>query len=344
MATSGLDTLFQNLGPATASMVAGERDYQAQQEAKMQALIEQERLKALQQTYNQNERINPIEVQHKTLINQGLEAENPGKVADATLKQITSRVAAAGEGDTIAMNAAKTKSELLALKLKEHQAYDGVLGDLAPKLASVPDAAKHSFITSYLQSTGVDMEAPYVKNMLQKFATMKPQDILPAMTKEKEWAARVTPGYIQHMEGIKAQGSNHLEGIRLQTASQERIAQAKLQAATAAKVKAYKDMDQILREAKNPQAKAEALDNIYYEAIKNQADEETLARIKARAEDARKRAAEDAANRANGAPGSILGTGPDGKPAIVPKPAPTATAPIAGTPKLGTAENPIVLK
>ena len=64
---------------------------------------------------------------------------------------------------------------------------------------------------------------------------------------------------------------------------------------------------------------------------------------KTRAAQARKRAAEDAANRAVGAPG-IVPSAVDGSINIQNKPGTSANAPIAGGPALGTSDNPIVLK
>jgi hypothetical protein len=97
-----------------------------------------------------------------------------------------------------------------------------------------------------------------------------------------------------------------------------------------------------LLKVRNAQQAAEILESAYYAA--DAAGDTVMAeQYKTRAAQARQRAAEDAANRAVGAPG-IVPSAVDGSINIQNKPGTSANAPIAGGPALGTSANPIVLK
>lgn len=84
-------------------------------------------------------------------------------------------------------------------------------------------------------------------------------------------------------------------------------------------------VDQQLAKARNALQAAEILENAYYVAVENN-DMAAAARYKERAINARQRAAEDASNRAMGAPG--MGVDAQGK--YTEKARPEAVAPIAG--------------
>lgn len=84
-----------------------------------------------------------------------------------------------------------------------------------------------------------------------------------------------------------------------------------------------------LASARNAAQKAEILEEAYYTAL-DSGDNEAAAVYAKRAQQARERAAEDARNRALGAPGIGAATTPEGGIELQNKPVPAAVAPIAG--------------
>ena len=76
MAYSGLETLFQNMGPAFAGTAAGEREGIAQSLDALLAQKQAEDIRAAQQTYGQKELTNPLEVSRMGLENTGLGLKN----------------------------------------------------------------------------------------------------------------------------------------------------------------------------------------------------------------------------------------------------------------------------
>lgn len=106
MAYSGLETLFQNMGPAFASSMAGSREADSQFADMQTALKEAQALQDAQQKHAQNAQMNPLLVAHQSLQNQGLQAQMGGHWADSSLKT-TNAAKAAG---TLTSDIAKTNS------------------------------------------------------------------------------------------------------------------------------------------------------------------------------------------------------------------------------------------
>lgn len=216
MAYSGLDTLFQNLGPATAGMAAGYREREARDTQQLANMMEQERIREAQQKYQQSADKHPFSLAEMGLRNTKAEAEIPGVQADSTLKGINTTRAAAALQDNIDLDKSNAKTSSLKNIAEQHQQYEKVLGALGAHTAGIPAAAQPAAILSYLQSSGYDMEAPQIKNLLSRVSSMKPDDLQKAFAAEKEWAARHTPAFIQAIEAAKISKESHLEGVRIQ--------------------------------------------------------------------------------------------------------------------------------
>ena len=216
MAYSGLDTLFQNLGPATAGMAAGYREREASDTQKLADLLQQEKIRSAQQEYEQSGQKFPLTLEQLSINNKKGMAELPGIEAQSTLKQNDAQVSTAGLQDTIRGNANKAKTNDLAETFKQHQMYESLLTNVGSQIAGIPAAAQPAAIRSYLESSGVDMAAGPIKNMLAKIATMNPADIQKTLAAEKEWTARHTPAFTQAIEAAKISKESHLEGARIQ--------------------------------------------------------------------------------------------------------------------------------
>ena len=225
MAYSGLDTLFQNLGPATAGMAAGYREREASDTQQLANLLEQERIREAQQKYQQSADKHPFTLEQLRLGNVTAEAGIPGIQADSSLKGTVATRAAAALQDNIDTDKYAAKTARLENIAKQHQQYEKVLSELGAHTAGIPAAAQPAAILSYLQSSGYDMEAPQIKNMLSRVATMKPEDLQKAFSAEKEWAAKHTPAFIQALQTEKQRGANSLEVAKVQGQNQANIEQ-----------------------------------------------------------------------------------------------------------------------
>lgn len=225
MAYSGLDTLFQNLGPATAGMAAGYREREARDTQQLANMMEQERIRKAQQEYEQSGQKFPFTLEQLRLGNSKTEAEIPGIQADSSMKGTNATRAAAALQDNIDLDKSNAKTSSLKNIAEQHQQYEKVLGALGAHTAGIPAAAQPAAILSYLQSSGYDMEAPQIKNLLSRVSSMKPEDLQKAFAAEKKWAAEHTPAFLQAVKTGEMQKESHLEGARIQGQNQARVEQ-----------------------------------------------------------------------------------------------------------------------
>jgi hypothetical protein len=112
MAYSGLETLFQNMGPAFAGTVAGEREGMAQGLDALMAQKHAEEIRAAQQTYGQKELTNPLERTKMGLENTGLGLKN-------TREQQGIDLTTATQPGEISKTNAENESAVYGSKLKQ---------------------------------------------------------------------------------------------------------------------------------------------------------------------------------------------------------------------------------
>jgi hypothetical protein len=235
------------------------------------------------------------------------------------------------------------QQELKAAQLKaqadEHAYHTQVLGDIIPQLEKVPNGPGQRL--AYLQDYASKRGVPLNETELQQFA--QDPDLVKSLKAMHNWGITENEKYRQAIDTANIQSKSHTQGINAQISAQKDLEQMRIDAGKYNKNKVATDVNSALLKPISSAQKAEILESAYYAA--EAANDMVMAnQYKQRAQQARARAAEDARNRAAGAPGTMGYADEQGNIDIQNKPAPAANAPIAGGPALGTAANPIVLK
>jgi len=305
--------MFQNLGPAGGAMLTGMQMADATNEQKSQEAYRKAQMEDILQRTSQQAELHPLEVQSKK---QGLEKSTQdlekGKV-----------------------ELEKAKYDLTVGKLegavRKADSYSQLMGVAAAQLPNIPAPARHAWLANFAQQNGIDTKDPAVQSIWQQTSQIPPEKLPQALDAFRNKIIQQGAAYRSHIDGIKAQG-----------AEQRSLEQMRVDAGKYNKNKVATDVNSSLLKVRNAQQAAEILESAYY-AADAAGDTAMAEQYKQRALQARQRAAEDAQNRAIGAPG-IVPSALDGSINIQNKPGTSANAPIAGGPALGTAANPIVLK
>jgi len=308
-----LSSMFQNLGPAGGAMLTGMQMADATNEQKSQEAYRKAQMEDILQRTSQQAELHPLEVQSKK---QGLEKSTQdlekGKV-----------------------ELEKAKYDLTVGKLegavRKADSYSQLMGVAAAQLPNIPAPARHAWLANFAQQNGIDTKDPAVQSIWQQTSQIPPEKLPQALDAFRNKIIQQGAAYRSHIDGIKAQG-----------AEQRSLEQMRVDAGKYNKNKVATDVNSSLLKVRNAQQAAEILESAYY-AADAAGDTAMAEQYKQRALQARQRAAEDAQNRAIGAPG-IVPSALDGSINIQNKPGTSANAPIAGGPALGTAANPIVLK
>lgn len=318
MAYSGLETLFQNMGPTYAASMAGEREGMAQGQDILDARKKQEELLALQQAYKQADVMNPLKAQFEQgrINEQG--AMLPGQQAESRLKGTAADVAGATAESTIG---------------KTNSANDlAQMGDQVQKLSKMRDMATQ--LVSNIMSAGPGADAaknqliasgklpPQIAQMLVNVPAAKLPDLL---AKANAYVNQQSAAYQQAIATANISKESHIAGANIAanamlTGKQMDIDAGKFDKKSSLSVA----VDDRLYKAKTPVEKAEILEQAYHVA-QDSGDKEGAAKYAIRALEARKRAAEDAANKGAATPRPDLA--PLG---VAPTAPPAANAPIAG--------------
>lgn len=302
-----LSSMFQNLGPAGGAMLTGMQMADATNEQKSQEAYRKAQMdEIMQRTANQAE-MHPLEVQSKK---QGIEKSTQdlekGKV-----------------------ELEKAKYDLTVGKLegavKKADSYSQLMGVAAAQLPNIPAPARHAWLANFAQQNGIDANDPAVRSIWQQTSQIPPEKLPQALEAFRNKIIQQSAAYRSHLDGIRAQGQ-----------TQKDLEQMRIDAGKYNKNKVATDVNSSLLKVRTAQQAAEILESAYYTA-EAAGDMVMAEQYKKRALQARQRAAEDAQNRAIGAPG-IVPSALDGSINIQNKPGTSATAPIAGgsTPNTGT--------
>jgi hypothetical protein len=308
-----LSSMFQNLGPAGGAILTGMQAGDAANEQKSMQAYRQAQMEDIMQKTAQQAELHPLELQSKR---QGLEKSTQdmekGKV-----------------------ELEKAKFDLTVGKLegavKKTDAYSQLMGTAAAQLSNIPAPARHAWLANFAQQNGIDTKDPAVQSIWQQTSQIPPDKLPQALEAFRNKIIQQGAAY-----------RSHIDGLQIQAKSQKDLEQMRIDSGKYNKNKVATDVNSSLLKVRTAQQAAEVLESAYYAA--DAAGDTVMAeQYKTRALQARQRAAEDASNRAMGAPG-IAPTAQDGSISIQNKPGTSASAPIAGGPALGTAANPIVLK
>jgi hypothetical protein len=155
--SDSLETLFQNMGPYVPALWAGQREGLNNQAALQEQALQVQRLKDAQQTYAQKERTNPLEVINKQYTNEGLAAENPGKVAQSELWRTKANTAAATQAGDIAKTQSGNALSLLTNKANQSAMIADELGKAAASVSALPaiPGVREAALNDYMERLGV---------------------------------------------------------------------------------------------------------------------------------------------------------------------------------------------
>ena len=212
MQPGGLDTLFQNLGPTTASMFAGEREGLAQRQAFLENL-------AKQQAYDQAERMNPLNVQAKQLDIAGTEAENRKKLVEAALAEATQGNKL--ESSNLDMEQKRRENSLARMSSMAQQ-----LNTLVPQLPMY-GAAAPAAVRDVLVQNGMDPNNPKDAAFIQGIMSLPPQKLPEALSKFQNHLITTSEKYVTEMAKAKEHSRSAANVAEIGAKSREAAAAAK---------------------------------------------------------------------------------------------------------------------
>lgn len=202
-----LETMFQN--PVTA-LWAGQREGMDNLNARAKLAMEQEKIREAQQLYDQRNLTNPLEVQNKQLTIRGLEAGLPGITADSRRKGMEADTYGATQASSIAKTNSTNEYDVLNNKIKQTDTLVDMLGKGSKALENQLPAVRHAYLYDQIEKIAGPQAR---KDWEQNLQRINPNDL---------------PAFLNNMSQHQAMSSTgmrqELEKLRVQTASQEKIA------------------------------------------------------------------------------------------------------------------------
>lgn len=156
MAQSGLETLYQHLGPATASMVAGNREYDANQ---TQTLADQHQsgLIAKQQADAAHAvNMNPLLVEQQQQTNTGLGLTNTGLGIKNTTGTLANQLSQATQPGVIEGTNAENKGKVGKEQIDAMTRGAEMAGQLGIKLEQTPPLERQFVVEHYMKINKID--------------------------------------------------------------------------------------------------------------------------------------------------------------------------------------------
>ena len=318
MAYSGLETLFQNMGPAFASSMAGSREADSQYADMQTALKEAQALQAAKQKYAYDEQNNPLLMQHQSLQNQGLQAGLPGITADSSLKATNATKAAGTLSSDISKGISANETAIDEDKLKKMQAAQQRVQMWGAQFEGAQGpGAKEAVKQAMLQDIGDSEQAHLLANL--------PADQIPmALSKMNEHIVKQSSAYMQALMTAEKTKESHIAGINAQVKGLKDLEQMRIDAGKYDSKRVSNDVESLLMKAPNAKTKAEVLEQAIALANAN-GDFTKAAEYQKRFEAARQRVANDAALAATAKPTFDLAT--QGLPMTSQTPASTGQTP-----------------
>ena len=329
-----LDTLFNNLGPATAGYMTGQRESLGRQQDMLAQLTTLSELAKQNQSYGQNEQMNPLLVQNQGLVNRGLEAGLPGITADSTRKDVEARVAAGTELSSIASGNSKNKASVLGDQVHNAQAAAELTQQLSQQLMQTPPAARHSVAMQWMEQHSVSDNpafAPYKNLVLNSSPVQMPQTLAAMSEKIRAWSNQNASTYMT--EAMKANSHERIGAA----ANQMHRDVAKTMSDSRQAAKSFVPPVQL---AKLPAAQAS---QVLAKAIATNTNLEGKPLTEEELVGYRAMYAQAVANQDVKAPTPPMALNPSGQPTQPPKPTTNTNPGQAQKPK-GTADDPIILK
>ena len=181
MAYSGLETLYQNMGPAGASFFAGQREGIAQQDSELEQALQRGRLAKQQQEYELAQQANPLDLQIKQNQIAKEQAQMPGWAMDVEKKRLENQKTAATQASDIASTNSGNDLKVLQNRVKKMDDMSQGLGILGAELQQMPAAARTAYAAQRMQALGYDMNDPQDRAHFEQMAAdadMLPQKLM----------------------------------------------------------------------------------------------------------------------------------------------------------------------
>jgi hypothetical protein len=223
---SDLNHMFANDMSSLASTIMGMREAEA---TKMREL----KLKSQEETNRHNAALNPLKEMYQTEQNNEIEARIPGVKADSTVKEVTGRIAKAGEADTIAANATKArlaKLDTFTSRLPEMTAY-------LEQLPSVDTPAGNSrtlAVQKFAETMGIT-DHPMMGQLMQ----VPPENLPAALKAIHEHFALNSTKHLQNLQVEKEKAIAAADRIDKAVAGRQQVAETNAAAKLTAQKSAY---------------------------------------------------------------------------------------------------------
>lgn len=236
MAYSGLETLFQNLGPSTASLFAGEREGMAQQADLQEQMRQQQLIREIQLKNAQSQVMNPLLAQHQGLQNQGLELGLSGITADSSLKATNAAKAAGTLATDISAGNSNNQTTIGANQVKQGLDKGQLISQTAVELDNLPPVLRTGALMAKLKQYGFDPQSPQIQGLISQ---VSPENLPEALRKFGERVAltgKTAAQYSQEQIHKDDRASNErvarmrVDEQRYATDARKEIAAARLQA------------------------------------------------------------------------------------------------------------------
>jgi hypothetical protein len=207
-----LSTMFNQLGPAGGSILAGVQMGNEANAAQSEQAMRQAQMNKIIEETNQAKLMNPLELQAKQ--------------------------------QTIASNTLKAKAE-------EGDYHAKALGDMIPRLESVPEAARHAAVIDLAHQAGIPMDQADVAHL----QTMNAHEIVPYLKRAHEHTITQNEKYRQALDTALIQERTHKYSADSSAAAQRYTADQRANAA-AAKTKGIASIQDNVRSGKMTAEKA----------------------------------------------------------------------------------------
>ena len=311
-----LSSLMQ-IAPTTA---AGFMGINQRNDEIMDALRQQELSQLMTNRAGEESRktaMHPFELEKARLGNETTSAQLPGVIADSDSK----RLKAKREGATYQSDVDATLSENA---MKTYKAIGSHLGSMSNELEKVPDINKPAVFAEALKKMGLPESAQ--RQFMDRYGRYSPSELVRVMRADSERILRENEAYVRTMDQQRLQEAGANSRNAATNSNQVKIEQMRIDAGKYDRNRTATTLSNALLKVRNA-AQAAELYSIAADEARQAGDTEAEKLYMQRAQDARQRAAEDAANRGLARPDvdpNQFGIGTT--------PRPAANAPIAGAP------------
>lgn len=201
------DNLAQMMtqSPLVGSAMFGQREAMAQQQEEMKRQELAQTIAKMQQEYAHTQQMNPLKVENQGLQNRGLQAELPGKTADAQRRVLeTEEFGRTSEGRVGATNSGN-RLKMLGDGIKQGQMIDGVVTQALSEIESIPAPARMARLREIAMDHQVDVNNPQVQRILAA-AAQNPAILMQIKQKTAQRMAQMTPEYQREL--MKEENAN----------------------------------------------------------------------------------------------------------------------------------------